>query len=150
MLKIAPHHGTKAENGRIGPSMLAAFPNRPTVPSPGGLSTRARARKPANTRAVMLINNTRPGSKNGCRATKLSTNFEVVSKPADNRAQCRPSTFSQAIYSALRGSTSQSQSTDAVECHAPCLFPMDGDGLHSTEWRDSQYRTPMDFDAGID
>jgi hypothetical protein len=145
MPNIAPHHESEARSGRVCPKMLTTFPHRPNVPSPkpGCLPTRARARKSPNTRASTSINNTRPGSKNGCR----ETNLDIVSKPADNRAQCRPSTFSQAISSALRGTISQPQSPDLVECHAPCIFPMDG--FDTTEWRDSQSRTVVEFDAGI-
>lgn len=152
MPTIAPRPELEAQSGRVCPKMLTALPNRPTVPSlkPAILSTRMRARKSPNTRAFISTNNTRPGNKNGCRAAKVSTNFDLAGNTADSQAQCRPSTFSQAIYSALRGSTSQHRSPDAGECHAPCLFPMDGlDGLDTTEWRDSQYRTLVEFDAGI-
>ena len=147
--KIAPRHSLEAQSGRVWPKIMTALPNQPTVPSlkPVILSTRARARKSPNTRASISINNTRPGNKNGCRAAKLSTNFDLVGKTAEYKAQCQPSTFSQAIYSALRGSASQPRSPDAGECHAPCLFPMDG--LDTTEWRDSQYRALVEFDAGI-
>ena len=149
MLKIASRHELEAQSGRVWPKIMTALPNQPTVPSlkPVNLSTRARARKSPNTRASISINNTRPGNKNGCRAAKLSTNFDLVGNTADRQAQCRPSTFSQAICSALRGSASELRSPDAGECHAPCLFPMDG--LDTIEWRDSQYRTLVEFDAGI-
>lgn len=147
MLKKAPYSESEAQSARVCPRMLATFPKESTVPSPrpGGLYTRARTLKAPSTRASVLFNTTRPRSKNGCRATKFSTKLDIASQPVNDQAQYRSSMFSQAIYGALRGAVPQPQSKGSAEFQTLCLFPMDG--FDTAEWCDSQFRTPMEFDA---
>ncbi|KAJ5318676.1 hypothetical protein N7476_005096 [Penicillium atrosanguineum] len=138
----APRLDTKASKDKVSPIMEATINDRSALPSPRAGRLYTRTQRPTTRASIATIN------RHAGRSINLGSGLNISHDPMDNQTPDQHLTFSEAMRRALGGSKLPARSEHSDVDQTPCLFPMDGFDMPGY-WRNSKFRTPMIFDAGI-